>query len=127
MPVAIDERAGAVEVDRDLDVGFLGLALDRGLAHGASLSNSRALYQGIAAFATCQPSRRMREVMRGISTFRAFDGPFAPTARSLGMTALARVDSAFATTADALHVLSTAGFARMHPTHTPISGTAPPS
>ena len=30
MPVAIDGRAGAVEIDRDLDVGFLGGALDRG-------------------------------------------------------------------------------------------------
>ncbi len=29
--------AGAVEVDRDLDVGLLGLALHRGLAHGKSL------------------------------------------------------------------------------------------
>src|SRR5258705_6521552 len=30
-------RAGAVEVDRDLDVGFLGGALDRAFAHGCDL------------------------------------------------------------------------------------------
>ena len=30
-------RAGAVEVDGDRNVGFLGLARDRGAAHGGSL------------------------------------------------------------------------------------------
>ena len=30
-------RAGAVEIDLDLDVGLLGLALDRALAHGEVL------------------------------------------------------------------------------------------
>ena len=35
MPVEIVDDARAVEIDRDLDVGFLGLALDEpcGLAH----------------------------------------------------------------------------------------------
>ena len=41
-------RAGAVEVDRDLDVGFLGLPLHRALAHAIASSNSRAFYQGFA-------------------------------------------------------------------------------
>ena len=34
MPVATSRAPGAVEVDRDLHVGFLGLALDLGLPHG---------------------------------------------------------------------------------------------
>ena len=33
MPVAIDAAAGSVEIDFNLDVGFLGLALDGALAH----------------------------------------------------------------------------------------------
>ena len=37
MPVAMDERPCAVEIDFDLDVGFLGLALHAGFAHGITL------------------------------------------------------------------------------------------
>ncbi len=37
MPVEIDASAGAVEIDRDLDVGFLGGALDRAFAHERDL------------------------------------------------------------------------------------------
>ena len=51
MPVAIDATAGSVEIDFDLDVGFLGLALDGALAH-ANILYSRAFYQGFAGFAT---------------------------------------------------------------------------
>ena len=46
-------RAGAVEIDRDLDVGFLGGALDRAFAHALSRGlETRAFYQGLTAFAT---------------------------------------------------------------------------
>ncbi len=51
MPVAIDATAGSVEIDFDLDVGFLGLALDGALAH-ANILYSRAFYQGFGGFAT---------------------------------------------------------------------------
>ena len=44
--------AGAVEIDFDLDVGFLGLALDGGFAHGESSLYLRAFYQGLPGFAT---------------------------------------------------------------------------
>ena len=47
--------AGPVEIDLDLDVGFLGLALHGGFAHRESLANIRylrAFYQGLPGFAT---------------------------------------------------------------------------
>ena len=47
MPVAIDRAAGSVKIDFDLDVGFLGLALDGALAH-AKILYSRAFYQGFS-------------------------------------------------------------------------------
>jgi hypothetical protein len=40
-----------IEIDLNLDVGFLGLALYGGLAH-ANILYSRAFYQGFAGFAT---------------------------------------------------------------------------
>ena len=42
--------AGAVEVDGDRDVGFLGFARDGGAAHGI-VSLASALYQGLDAIA----------------------------------------------------------------------------
>ena len=47
-----DRRATrAIEIDFDLNVGFLGLSLDGGLAH-ANIPYSRAFYQGFGGFAT---------------------------------------------------------------------------
>src|SRR5262249_21645460 len=46
-------NAGAVEIDRNLDVGLLGAALDRTFAHERIFRlEPRALYQGSTAFAT---------------------------------------------------------------------------
>ncbi len=55
MPVEIGRTSGPVEIDLDLDVGFLGLALHGGFAHLVSLANIRylrAFYQGLPGFAT---------------------------------------------------------------------------
>jgi hypothetical protein len=47
-----DRRAtDAIEIDFDLNVGFLGLSLDGALAH-ANIPYSRAFYQGFGGFAT---------------------------------------------------------------------------
>jgi hypothetical protein len=47
-----DRRATrAIEIDFDLNVGFLGLSLDGALAH-ANIPYSRAFYQGFGGFAT---------------------------------------------------------------------------
>jgi hypothetical protein len=43
--------AGAIEIERDLDVGFLGGALDRAFAH-VRTSNPPSSYQGPGGFAT---------------------------------------------------------------------------
>jgi hypothetical protein len=53
-------RAGAVEIDRDLDVGFLGLARHLTFAHfhspdrrlGRNFAFARAFYQGRSELAT---------------------------------------------------------------------------
>ena len=53
-------RASAVEIDGDLDVGFLGLARHRAFAHfhssdrclGRNLAFARAFYQGRSELAT---------------------------------------------------------------------------
>ena len=54
-----------VEIDFDLDVGFLGLALHGGFAHGEAL-NLRAFYQGLAGFATSLPSPRRRRLPHAV-------------------------------------------------------------
>ena len=47
MPVATGERPGAVEIDFDLDVGFLGLALHGGFAHGDDSLEFARLLSGV--------------------------------------------------------------------------------
>src|SRR5262249_39364359 len=62
--------AGAVEVDRDLDVGFLGGALDRALAHGFSASvNGERLVSGDRRLRYCSMKSCFPNARRLVSPF----------------------------------------------------------
>jgi hypothetical protein len=63
-------RAGAVEIDRDLDIGFLGLALDGGFPHGVALQfagllsgtvGSRHLAVGVPPWGRLRRNGRLRQ------------------------------------------------------------------
>ena len=73
--------AGAVEIDRDLDVGFLGGALDAGLAHAESLKppgllsgTGRLRHCSIAARLWADESPRNGQTRRRRSRKRAYCG-----------------------------------------------------